>query len=61
MASALHESQLRATHDVLMNLGEDNSQKPFRQMAGQPAPRRVQSNLCPMLRLMTRDIRLTCT
>ncbi|MGA7633763.1 MAG: hypothetical protein WCB11_23625 [Terriglobales bacterium] len=26
IASALHEGQLRATHDVLMNLSEDNAE-----------------------------------
>jgi DUF1680 family protein len=34
----LHEAQLQETHDVLMNLSEDSLLKPFRQMAGQPAP-----------------------
>jgi uncharacterized protein len=38
ITSDLHESQLRETHDVLMNLSEDSLLKPFRQMAGQPAP-----------------------
>ena len=36
--SALHEQQLRQTHEVLMSLSEDSLLKPFRQMAGQPAP-----------------------
>jgi hypothetical protein len=36
--SALHEAQLQQTHDVLMNMSEDSLLKPFRQMAGQPAP-----------------------
>jgi DUF1680 family protein len=38
LASALHEQQLRETHAVLMELSEDSLLKPFRQMAGQPAP-----------------------
>jgi uncharacterized protein len=38
VSSALHEAQLRNTHDVLMNLNEDSLLKPFRQMAGQAAP-----------------------
>jgi len=38
ITSDLHEAQLRETHDVLMNLSEDSLLKPFRQMAGQPAP-----------------------
>src|SRR6267154_1271159 len=38
ISSALHEAQLRNTHDVLMNLSEDSLLKPFRQMAGQRAP-----------------------
>jgi DUF1680 family protein len=36
--SALHEGQLRQTHDLLMSLSEDSLLKPFRQMVGQPAP-----------------------
>jgi uncharacterized protein len=36
--SDLHEKQLRETHTVLMELSEDSLLKPFRQMAGQPAP-----------------------
>jgi DUF1680 family protein len=36
--SELHERQLRETHSVLMELSEDSLLKPFRQMAGQPAP-----------------------
>ena len=36
--SSLHEAQLQNTQDVLMNLSEDSLLKPFRQMAGQPAP-----------------------
>ena len=38
LASDLHESQLMNTHDVLMALSEDSLLKPFRQMAGMPAP-----------------------
>jgi uncharacterized protein len=38
ISSPLHEEQLKNTHDVLMNLSEDSLLKPFRQMAGQPAP-----------------------
>ena len=38
LASDLHESQLMNTHEVLMNLSEDSLLKPFRQMAGLPAP-----------------------
>ncbi|HEY4054658.1 MAG TPA: beta-L-arabinofuranosidase domain-containing protein [Terriglobales bacterium] len=38
IASALHDTQLRETHEVLMNMSEDSLLKPFRQMAGQPAP-----------------------
>src|SRR3569832_1071988 len=33
-----HEAQLRNTHEVLMRLSEDSLLRPFRQMAGQPAP-----------------------
>jgi DUF1680 family protein len=33
-----HEKQLHETHTVLMELSEDSLLKPFRQMAGQPAP-----------------------
>jgi uncharacterized protein len=36
--SDLHEKQLHETHAVLMGLSEDSLLKPFRQMAGQPAP-----------------------
>src|ERR1700686_1372116 len=38
ISSEIHEAQLRETPDVLMNLSEDSLLKPFRQMAGQPAP-----------------------
>ena len=38
LASSLHEQQLQQTHAVLMELSEDSLLKPFRQMAGQPAP-----------------------
>lgn len=38
LSSELHEKQLRETQAVLMNLSEDGLLKPFRQMAGQPAP-----------------------
>jgi hypothetical protein len=38
VSSALHDAQLKNTHDVLMNLNEDSLLKPFRQMAGQAAP-----------------------
>lgn len=38
LRSEPHESQLRNTHEVLMSLSEDSLLKPFRQMAGQPAP-----------------------
>ena len=38
ISSALHEAQLKNTHEVLMNMSEDSLLKPFRQMAGQPAP-----------------------
>jgi DUF1680 family protein len=38
LASELHEGQLRETHAVLMELSEESLMKPFRQMAGQPAP-----------------------
>lgn len=38
MTSDLHESQLRNTHAVLMSLNEDSLLKPFREMAGMPAP-----------------------
>ncbi|MHB1935749.1 MAG: beta-L-arabinofuranosidase domain-containing protein [Acidobacteriaceae bacterium] len=38
LASDLHESQLRGTHSVLMQLSDDSLLKPFRQMAGMPAP-----------------------
>src|SRR5215813_5874764 len=36
--SAPHRAQLQNTQDVLMSLSEDSLLKPFRQMAGQPAP-----------------------
>lgn len=36
--SAPHQAQLVNTHEVLMSLSEDSLLKPFRQMAGQPAP-----------------------
>jgi hypothetical protein len=38
LSSDLHEKQLRDTHTLLMNISEDSLLKPFRQMAGQPAP-----------------------
>jgi uncharacterized protein len=38
LTSELHEKQLHETHAVLMELSEDSLLKPFRQMAGQPAP-----------------------
>jgi uncharacterized protein len=38
VSSALHREQLEQTHSVLMGLNEDSLMKPFRQMAGQPAP-----------------------
>jgi DUF1680 family protein len=38
ISSPLHEAQLTNTNDVLMNMSEDSLLKPFRQMAGQPAP-----------------------
>jgi len=38
LTSPLHENQLRDSHAVLMQLSEDSLLKPFRQMAGQPAP-----------------------
>ena len=38
LTSDLHEKQLHETHAVLMELSEDSLLKPFRQMAGQPAP-----------------------
>jgi len=38
LSSELHEKQLHETHAVLMELSEDSLLKPFRQMAGQPAP-----------------------
>ena len=38
ITSALHDAQLSETHEVLMNMSEDSLLKPFRQMAGQPAP-----------------------
>lgn len=36
--SVLHDGQLRQTHALLMDLGDDALLKPFRQMAGQKAP-----------------------
>ena len=36
--SVLHEEQLEQTHAVLMDLSDDALLKPFRMMAGQPAP-----------------------
>ncbi len=36
--SPIHEEQLRQTHAVLMGLSDDALMKPFRMMAGQPAP-----------------------
>jgi DUF1680 family protein len=38
ITSALHETQLRETQEVLINMSEDSLLKPFRRMAGQPAP-----------------------
>ncbi len=38
LTSDLHENQLKETHDVLMGLSDDSLLKPFRQMAGMPAP-----------------------
>lgn len=38
IASAAHEAQLGNTQSVLMSLSEDSLLKPFRQMAGLPAP-----------------------
>jgi DUF1680 family protein len=38
ITSPLHEAQLKNTYEVLMSLDEDSLLKPFRQMAGQPAP-----------------------
>lgn len=38
LQSEIHQAQLRNTHSVLMNLSEDGLLKPFRQMAGMPAP-----------------------
>jgi uncharacterized protein len=38
LASDLHETQLRETHAVLMQFSDDSLLKPFRQMAGLPAP-----------------------
>jgi DUF1680 family protein len=38
VSSALHNQQLVETLSVLMNLSEDSLLKPFRKMAGQPAP-----------------------
>jgi DUF1680 family protein len=36
--STAHQAQLQNTHEVLMNMSEDSLVKPFRQMAGLPAP-----------------------
>jgi DUF1680 family protein len=36
--SPIHEEQFRQTHAVLMDLDDDALMKPFRAMAGQPAP-----------------------
>jgi len=38
IVSPLHQAQLEQTYQVLMSLDEDSLLKPFRQMAGQPAP-----------------------
>lgn len=38
LSSDPHEEQLRNTHAVLMEMNEDSLLRPFRQMAGQPAP-----------------------
>ena len=38
LASDRHEKQLAEMHSLLMELSEDSLLKPFRQMAGQPAP-----------------------
>lgn len=38
LVSPFPAAQLRETHEVLMSLNEDSLLKPFRQMAGQPAP-----------------------
>jgi DUF1680 family protein len=38
LESVAHRAQLDNTHEVLMSLSEDSLLKPFRQMAGQPAP-----------------------
>jgi uncharacterized protein len=38
IASERHEAQLRNTQSVLMSLSDDSLLKPFRQMAGLPAP-----------------------
>jgi hypothetical protein len=38
ITSPLHEAQLQNIHEVLMSLSEDSLLRPFRQMAGQPAP-----------------------
>ncbi len=38
LSSDLHETQLRETQAVLMYLSDDSLLKPFRQMAGMPAP-----------------------
>src|SRR3982751_1349006 len=36
--SELHNRQLENTHSVLMGMSDDSLLKPFRMMAGQPAP-----------------------
>ena len=38
LSSDLHEAQLHETHSVLMQLSDDSLLKPFREMAGMPAP-----------------------
>jgi uncharacterized protein len=38
LASPLHQQQLENTQEVLMGLSEDGLMKPFREMAGLPAP-----------------------
>jgi len=38
LSSEPHETQLHESHAVLMGLSDDSLLKPFRQMAGQPAP-----------------------
>lgn len=48
LASDLHESQLRETHAVLMQLSDDSLLKPLRQMAGLPAPGEDFRRLVPL-------------